>query len=128
MRAEYDLIEQIYMTNRENKIKAHYSWGKGHQDNTKSSDELSLLAQLNVEADKLAGKFHTDYGRYCPGVPVLPASPAMLVIREVSISSPYKHHLQRVFTEPRYIEHLQENLNGTAISQNQSHGIAFQLY
>ena len=42
LRAEYDLTEQIYMTNQENKIQAQYSWVKGHQDNIKSSKELSL--------------------------------------------------------------------------------------
>ena len=50
------------MTNRENKIKAKYSLVKGHQDDTKSSEELSLLAQLNVEADALAGKLQDNFG------------------------------------------------------------------
>ena len=81
LRAEYDLTEQIYMTNQENKIKAKYSWVKGHQDDTKSSEELSLLAQLNVEVDALAGKILEDYDRYSPWVPVLPASSAMLTKR-----------------------------------------------
>ena len=107
LRAEYDLTEQTYMTNQENKIQAQYSWVKGYQDNTKSSEKLSLLAQLNVEADELAGKFQANHGQYCPRVPVFPASRAMLAIRGVSITSNYKHHLQRAFTEPRYIEHLQ---------------------
>ena len=30
---------------------------KGHQDDTKQYHKLSLEAQLNVDADKLAGKF-----------------------------------------------------------------------
>ena len=106
LRAEYDLTEQIYLTNWENKIKAKYSWVKGHQDDTKSSDELSLLAQLNVEADALVGKFQEGYGRYSPRMPVLPASSAVLAIRGVLTTSHYKHHLQQAYTEPQYIEHL----------------------
>ena len=100
LRAEYDLTEQLYMTNQENKIQANYSWVKGHQDNLNSSKRLSLIAQLNVEADELAENFQADYGQYCPRVPVFPASPAMLAIRGVSITSNYKHHLQRAFTDP----------------------------
>ena len=61
LRAEYNLTEQIYVINQENTITAHYSWVKGHQGNTKNNDELSLLAQLNVEADALARKFQEDW-------------------------------------------------------------------
>ena len=96
------------MTNRENKIKAKYSWVKGQKDDSKSSNKVSLLTQLNVEEDTLVGKFQENFGRYSPRVPVLLTSSVMLAIRGVSITSHYKHHLHRAYTEPRYAEHLQE--------------------
>ena len=92
----------------------------------KSSEELPLLAQMNVEADAFAGKLQDNYERYCPRVPVLSVPPAMLATRGALITSHYKHHLQRAFIEPRYIDHLQKHLNWTTISQNQSCGNAFQ--
>ena len=109
LRAEYDLTEEIYLINRGNTINAKYSWVKGHQDNTKTSDKLSLLAQLNVEADALTGTFQED-GIYSARVPVLPTSSAMLAIRGVSITSHYKHRLQQTYTEARYVEHQQERI------------------
>ena len=46
--AEYDVIEQIYLTNQSNQIKATYSWVRGHQDQYRNTSELSLKAKLNI--------------------------------------------------------------------------------
>ena len=91
---------------------------KGHQDsNSKASTNLPLLAQLNIKADKLAGQFQLDYGKFIPKVLLLPASPVILSLRGLSITSQYKHQLQRAYTEPPYISGLQEKngWNGTTV-------------
>mmetsp|Transcript_26911 Transcript_26911/g.56370 ORF Transcript_26911/g.56370 Transcript_26911/m.56370 type:complete len:92 (+) Transcript_26911:133-408(+) len=77
--------------NKANSINAPYSWVKGHLDDNTDKEELPLLAQLNIEADNklVAGQFQQDYGQYFPVVPVFPASPAMLAIRGISITSQY---------------------------------------
>ena len=52
--AEFDITEQIYLTNKTYKIEASFQHVYGHQD-TKSRGEMSIKAVLNVEADRLAG-------------------------------------------------------------------------
>ena len=94
LRAEYDVTEQIHVTNHANNIIPTYMWVKGHQDKNTPKRFLPLLAQLNIEADELAGQFQLDHSKYAPIVPLLPASPAILAIRGISITSQYKHHLQ----------------------------------
>ena len=54
---EYDVMEQIYCTASKYNLKPSYHWVKGHQDDNTPTEELSIVAQLNVEADRLAGEF-----------------------------------------------------------------------
>ena len=54
--AEFDITEHIYLTNQPYKIKVSFQHAYGHQD-TKSIGEMSAKAILNVEADRLAGKY-----------------------------------------------------------------------
>ena len=68
---------------------------KGHQDKNTEFDDLSLLAQLNIEADKITGQFQIDHGNYLPRVTLLPSAPAILSIRGISIMRQYNYHLQR---------------------------------
>jgi aromatic ring-opening dioxygenase catalytic subunit (LigB family) len=51
--------------------------------------DLPLDAQLNVDADELAGEYQQDHGKYLPLVNMLPSCPAMITIRGVSITSNY---------------------------------------
>ena len=44
----------------------------GHQDKDTPFAELSLLLQLNVKADTLAGDYCHDHGSYCPVIPLSP--------------------------------------------------------
>jgi len=85
LRAEYDVTKQIHVINHDNRITPTYTWVKGHQDKDTPKQFLPLLAQLNIEADELAGHFQTNHGKYSPIVPLLPASPAMLAIQGISI-------------------------------------------
>ena len=56
--SEYDLIEQTHQTHRKYHIQATFVHVKGHQDSTSAVDKLPLEAQLNVEADQLAGSYY----------------------------------------------------------------------
>lgn len=44
---------------------------------------------------------------------IRPSSPAMLPIRGVSITSNYQHHIVWAFTEPKYIQSVQEKSSWT---------------
>jgi hypothetical protein len=107
LRSEYDVTEQIYRTQAAYNIKATFYWVKGHQDNNQAYEELPLEAQLNIDADELAGEFQEEYGKFRPLVHVLPSCPAMLAIRGISITSNYRKQLIRAYVEPQYIQHLQ---------------------
>ena len=57
--AKYDVTKQIYLINQANQIQPSYSWVKGHQDDKTDFDDLPLLAQLNIKADRILGQFQT---------------------------------------------------------------------
>jgi hypothetical protein len=80
---------------------------RGHQDKHTAYDDLSLQAQLNVDADWYAGKYQDESGKFLPQCTLLPACPVMLSIRDITVTSDYKNQLIRAYTEPRYIEYLQ---------------------
>ena len=108
LKAEYDLIEQIYQTHRDYNIKGSFSHVYGHQDIDTKLDKLPLDAQMNVEADALAEEYYSKTVQSSPETHLLPACPAMLVLNGITVSNTYKKHLIRACTEPHYIGYLQD--------------------
>ena len=51
LRPEYDLIEEIYQTNKYHCISPRFEWVKGHRDDHELYDDLDLHSQLNIKAD-----------------------------------------------------------------------------
>ena len=69
-------------------------WVKGHQDKEKAYDRLTLAAQLNVDADKLAGDFMNDYpDKDYATVHVLPSSGIQLNLPAGTITYNVKKEL-----------------------------------
>jgi hypothetical protein len=66
-------------------------------------DNLTLEAQLNVDADKY---FQLANGKLRPIVSLLPSCDAMLSIRGISVTSNYRKQLIRAYVEPEYIIEL----------------------
>ena len=56
LRAEYNIIEQIYQINKLHEITALFHWIQDHQDRNKDIDKLPIEAQLNIGADALANE------------------------------------------------------------------------
>ena len=110
-KSEYDITEQIFRTTKAYNITAEYVWVRGHQDKDKDCDKLDTYAQLNVQADHLAGDFQDRKGAFRPIVPLLPSCPAMISIRGISITSNIFKQLVRAYTEPRYMGYLQLKYN-----------------
>ena len=74
--SEFDITEQIYLTNQTYQIEASFQHVYGHQD-TRSRGKMSTEAKLNVEADRLAGMYQDELGKYSltkPYVPVVTRS------------------------------------------------------
>jgi hypothetical protein len=80
---------------------------KGHQDSKKAYEDLPLKAQLNVDADELAGTYQETNRLFRPMAHKLPSCIAMLSIRGISVTSNYKKQLTRAYVEPEYIAYLQ---------------------
>jgi hypothetical protein len=80
---------------------------EGHQDDNAIYDDLPLEAQLNIDADELAGIFQQRSGKSRPIVHMLPSCPAMLLIQGISITSNCRKQLIRASVEPTYIQYLQ---------------------
>ena len=99
-RSEFDITEQIYLTSKTHNISAQYEWVRGHQDENAPIEELPLLAQLNIEADHLAGNFQLRKGEFRPLINILPSCPAMVLICGISVTSKVFKHLVRAYAEP----------------------------
>ena len=72
--------------------------------------KLDLLAQLNCNADQLAGSFycHRNAVFYDHHIDLLPSCcPATLTIKGIDVTSQYKKQLIRAYTKPRYMPHNQ---------------------
>ena len=105
--SEFDITEQIYLTNQTYQIEASFQHVYGHQD-TRSRGEMSTEAKLNVEADRLAGLYQDELGKYSPITHMYPSSPAVLEINGMTITSNIRHRLIQAYAEPKYIRCLQD--------------------
>ena len=107
MSSEFDITEQIFLTNQTYHIDASFQHVYGHQD-TRSRGKMSTEAKLNVEADRLAGLYQDELGKYSPITHMYPSSPAVLEIDGMTITSNIQHHLIKAYVEPRYMQYLQK--------------------
>jgi hypothetical protein len=81
---------------------------KGHQDRTAAYLRLPLLAQLNVDADHMAGLYQDDHGNERPCVIMSPRAGVHLEFPSGTVLSHYARSLRReCTTEPlqRYLQH-----------------------
>lgn len=72
-KSDFNVTEQIYLTRREPNINATCKWIKGCQDEIVPIEELPIEAQLNIEADAIAGDFQLRKGRFRSLVHLLPS-------------------------------------------------------
>ena len=103
---EFDITKHIYLTNQIYNIKASFQHVYGHQD-TRSRGEMSTEVILNVEEDRLAGKYQDKVGVYSPITHIYPSSPAVLEINGIIITSNIRHQHIKTYSEPKYIRYLQ---------------------
>ena len=80
---------------------------KGHQDRRRRYEALSLLAQLNIDADDLATHYQNAHGRALPFALMTPHTAAYLVYPEGTVTAKYTSELRHRATSPaltRYIK------------------------
>ena len=101
LRPEFDLIEEIYQTNKKYKIRSSFEWVKGHQDDYEDEADLSLHATLNVEADRRAKEWNRENGRVnlYPKQALVQSNTAALIIHGSLVTSKYYDRLLEKYSE-----------------------------
>jgi hypothetical protein len=78
--SDWDAVEAIVLQVEAAGMKVKYKHVKGHQDEETAYGDLPFLAQLNVDANKLAGIYQSEHGAYRPIIPLSPTRPIALDI------------------------------------------------
>ena len=68
---------------------------------------------LNVVLDELVGQYQDKLGSYRPIIHMHPSTSAVLEINGVTSTSNIWHHLIKAYTEPIYIQCLQDRYKWT---------------
>jgi hypothetical protein len=71
-------VEAIVRTVSQSKLVVTYKYVRGHHDKKTAYKLLPFLAQLNVDADKYAGRYQRAYGSHWPIIPLSPTRPIAL--------------------------------------------------
>ena len=85
--ADWDVVHEIVESMRQLTHPPTITHIKGHQDRTKSNEQLSLPAQLNVDADALADSYMTHHHDQHRKAPLLPQSGCLLHLPEGTITN-----------------------------------------
>jgi hypothetical protein len=75
-----DVVEAIVIQVEVAEMTVQYQYVKGHQDNKTPYKDLPFHAQLNVDADKLAGTYQLKHSSHCLIIPFFPTCPIALDI------------------------------------------------
>ena len=102
---EWDLLVEIQDTLRE-LPGVDLTYVKGHQDDRTPYERLPLMAQLNVDADRLAGEFQRECGAQRPFTFMAPNTGALLVTDCGTITSRFKQELINRSTGPGLEEYI----------------------
>lgn len=78
---------------------------KGHQDSHTAYRDLSLEAQLNVDADAEAGFFQNTYPAQRPLIPRLPTNSVQLQIAGKTICTKVKTSIREAATVSKYLQY-----------------------
>jgi hypothetical protein len=106
MIAEWDIISEIYEAKKEiNEIRIQHI--KGHADDHQPYDKLTLLQQLNVDADRLANEYiQANQDKEYRWVTLLPTSGAQLHLPTGTITYQMKKQVKEAKTSPQLKAHM----------------------
>ena len=106
-KSDWDVVQAIVLTQTAFAITTTYEHVKGHQDDTEPAETLSLIAQLNVEADKYAGEYRQQFGSYRPLIPLSPTRPVALDIDGKTIHRGFKQAIRDSIHGTHLLEAMQ---------------------
>jgi hypothetical protein len=103
---EWDLLVEIQTTLRRQLPQVTLQYVKGHQDAKVSYSRLSLLAQLNVDADKRASSYQRRYGAQRPFALMSPMTGVHLVTPQGTVTAKHKGEMRLRSTGPSLTGYL----------------------
>jgi Reverse transcriptase (RNA-dependent DNA polymerase) len=89
---------------------------KGHQDEKTPYAQLSLFAQLNCDADKLAGDYQDLHGCVRPLILMTPRTKALIHLPEGSITGKFASKLRLAYSGPRLLKAMQEKYQWSEVT------------
>ena len=94
---------------------------KAHQDAKTPYARLPLLAQLNCDADKLAGDYQDQHGCIRPTILMTPQTRALIHLPTGSITGHFPTTLRTAYSGPRLLKHLQLKYNWSVATSETVH-------
>ena len=126
---EWDILIEIQHA-KEQLPDVTWQYVQGHQDRNKPYEELCVMAQLNVDADRKAAQFQAEHGEYRGNVPLTNRGRAHLLGTQGTITSKYAKKIRYMAAEsPLRLYLLQKHEWSPAIYNSinwDAHGSALQ--
>ena len=109
MSPDWDVLQAIVSLLREFPKTPQLIHVKGHQDNNQTYAQLSMPAQLNVDADKLAGDFEYRPSDDPTIAPLIAGNSVSLQCPTGTISSKYRQNIRKMKSAPIMKQHICQN-------------------
>ena len=105
MSAEWDVVGKIssLLSDFPQMVLKHV---RGHQDRKVQYQSLSLLSQLNVDADRLANRFQSEYGEARPVAYLIEGTGVHLITPQGTVTSKYASAIRHQATYEPLIKYL----------------------
>jgi hypothetical protein len=110
-KSDWDIVESIVQTVRAPHIRITLEHVRGHQDDTTQAEELDLLTQLNVEADKYAGDFRFRRGEYRPIILLMATRSVSLDIDGKTVHRNFKTTVREAIHGTALLKEMQVRYN-----------------
>ena len=132
MAADWDVLQAIVFSLSQFDVKPQLIHVKGHQDDDIEYADLSLAAQLNVDADHLAGSFEYQAHQDPSKTPLIRGNAVNLHSKNGTISSNYRKNIRKMFSYPIMVKYLCERNHWTQTHFDymdwHSHGISIRKH
>ena len=103
---EWDVLQAIVTKMQAYSVRPILQWVEGHQDDKVAYNRRSLPAQLNVDADKMAGEYEYKPYQHPTEVPLIPGITVQLHMPQGTITSKLKQAVRKAASAPAMIKHL----------------------
>jgi len=116
--SDWDVVNEIQFSLSEIPFGISIFHVKGHQDRTIAYNNLSLSAQLNVEADLYASQYQDQHGAAYPLVLMFPHTKAQLNLSQGTVTSRVQQSIRRQASEPTLFAHVQKRNKWSEYTMN----------